>query len=77
VELNISYIYDFYSMIITLMAGTGLLYTAPVFVVLLVQVGILPTDLISGKRKMIARASLSGVCGDGDIGARYICRKEC
>jgi sec-independent protein translocase protein TatC len=53
------YIQDFYSMIITLMAGSGLLYTAPVFVVLLVQVGILTTDFISGKRKMMYVAFLA------------------
>jgi len=52
-------IQDFYSMIITLMIGSGLLYTAPVFLVLLVKVGILPTDFISGKRKMMYVAFLA------------------
>jgi sec-independent protein translocase protein TatC len=51
-------IQDFYSMIITLMIGSGLLYTLPVLVVLLVQVGILPADFIAGKRKMMYVAFL-------------------
>ncbi|MBS7623011.1 twin-arginine translocase subunit TatC [Candidatus Bathyarchaeota archaeon] len=46
-------IQDFYNMIITLMVGSGLLYTAPVFIVLLVQAGILPANFISGKRKLM------------------------
>ena len=49
---------DFYNMIITLMIGSGLLYTAPVFVVLLVQVGILPADFIAQNRKMMYIAFL-------------------
>jgi sec-independent protein translocase protein TatC len=46
-------IQDFYNMIITLMIGSGLLYTMPVFIVLLVQAGILPTNFMTGKRKMM------------------------
>ena len=51
-------IQDFYTMIITLMIGSGLLYTLPVLVVLLVQVGILPADFVAGKRKMMYVAFL-------------------
>ena len=51
-------IQEFYNMIITLMAGAGLLYTAPVFLVLLTQVGILPADFVAGKRKMLYVAFL-------------------
>jgi len=46
-------IQDFYNMIITLMIGSGLLYTMPVFIVLLVQAGILPANFMAGKRKMM------------------------
>jgi sec-independent protein translocase protein TatC len=46
-------IQDFYNMIVTLMLATGAFYTAPVFVVLLVQVGILPAAFIAGKRKLM------------------------
>jgi sec-independent protein translocase protein TatC len=53
--INIS---DFYMMVITLIIGSGLLYTVPVFLVLLVQVGILPANFIEGKRKVIYIAIL-------------------
>jgi sec-independent protein translocase protein TatC len=53
-------IQDFYSMIITLMIGSGILYTMPVLVVLLVQVGILPANFMAGKRKMMYVAFLVG-----------------
>jgi len=46
-------IQDFYNMIISLMIGSGLMYTTPVFIVLLVQAGILPANFITGKRKMM------------------------
>ncbi|OGD54475.1 hypothetical protein A3K80_08685 [Candidatus Bathyarchaeota archaeon RBG_13_38_9] len=49
---------DFYMMVIMLMIGSGLLYTVPVFLVLLVQVGILPANFIEGKRKVIYIAIL-------------------
>jgi sec-independent protein translocase protein TatC len=49
---------DFYAMVITLIIGSGLLYTIPVLLVLLVQVGILPADFIEGKRKVVYVAIL-------------------
>ncbi len=49
---------DFYAMVITLTIGSGLLYTVPVFLVLLVQVGILPANFIEGKRKIVYVAIL-------------------
>ena len=51
-------IQDFYSMVILLIIGSGLLYTVPVFLVLLVQVGILPSNFIEGKRKIVYVAIL-------------------
>lgn len=44
---------DFYNVILTLMLASGLFYTIPVFVVLLVQFGILPASFISGRRKIV------------------------
>ncbi|WP_455369888.1 twin-arginine translocase subunit TatC [[Eubacterium] cellulosolvens] len=49
---------DFYTMVITLMIGSGLLYTVPALLVLLVQVGILPANFIEGKRKIVYVAIL-------------------
>jgi sec-independent protein translocase protein TatC len=49
---------DFYVMVITLTIGSGLLYTIPVLLVLLVQVGILRANFIEGKRKIIYVAIL-------------------
>jgi sec-independent protein translocase protein TatC len=49
---------DFYAMVITLTIGSGFLYTIPVFLVLLVQVGILPANFIEGKRKIVYVAIL-------------------
>ncbi len=46
-------IMDFYMMIITLMIGSGLLYTAPIFIVLLVQVGILSSRNLTGNRRLL------------------------
>jgi sec-independent protein translocase protein TatC len=51
-------IQDFYNMIVVLIIATGSFYTAPVFVVLLVQVGILPSAFIAGKRKIMYLAFL-------------------
>ncbi|WP_455278643.1 twin-arginine translocase subunit TatC [[Eubacterium] cellulosolvens] len=51
-------IQDFYIMVITLIIGSGLLYTVPVLLVLLVQVGILPANFIEGKRKIVYIAIL-------------------
>lgn len=49
---------DFYAMVITLTIGSGFLYTVPVLLVLLVQVGILPANFIEGKRKVVYIAIL-------------------
>jgi sec-independent protein translocase protein TatC len=51
-------IQDFYNMIMTLTLACSAFYTAPVFVVLLVQVGILSSKFIAGKRKIMYIAFL-------------------
>jgi sec-independent protein translocase protein TatC len=55
-------IQDFYSVIIGLMLACGLFYTAPVFVVLVAQAGILPTRFLAefnvGKRRTMYLAIL-------------------
>jgi Sec-independent protein secretion pathway component TatC len=43
---------DFYTWIIVLMLASGFFYTVPVFIVLLVQFGIIPSKLLSGKGKL-------------------------
>jgi sec-independent protein translocase protein TatC len=43
---------DFYTWILTLLLASGVFYTVPVFVVLLVQFGIIPAKLLSGKGKL-------------------------
>lgn len=43
---------DFYTWILTLLLASGFFYTVPVFVVLLVQFGIIPAKLLSGKGKL-------------------------
>ena len=43
---------DFYNWILTLMLASGIFYTIPVFVVLLVQFGIIPSEFLSGKKKL-------------------------
>ena len=43
---------DFYNWILTLLAVSGVFYTIPVFVVLLVQFKVIATKLISGKTKI-------------------------
>jgi sec-independent protein translocase protein TatC len=43
---------DFYTWILTLLLASGIFYTIPVFVVLLVQFGIIPARLLSGKGKL-------------------------
>jgi len=45
---------DFYNWVITLFLATGIFYTIPVFVVLLVQFGIIPASALSGKGKIMA-----------------------
>ncbi|MEM2122038.1 MAG: twin-arginine translocase subunit TatC [Candidatus Bathyarchaeia archaeon] len=47
---------DFINMVISLMVGVGLLYTAPVFLVLLVDRGILSSEHLSKNRKMVYAA---------------------
>ena len=44
---------DFYYWILTLMLASGIFYTVPVFIVLLVQFGIIPAEYLSGKRKIM------------------------
>ncbi|MGQ9542670.1 MAG: twin-arginine translocase subunit TatC [Candidatus Bathyarchaeia archaeon] len=44
---------DFYMMIITLLIGSGLLYTVPLFLVTLVQVGILSSRNLTENRKLL------------------------
>jgi sec-independent protein translocase protein TatC len=43
---------DFYNWILTLLLASGFFYTVPVFIVLLVQFGIIPSKLLSGKGKL-------------------------
>ncbi len=49
---------DFYYWILTILLASGLFYTVPVLIVLLVQFGIIPAKFVSGKRKMIYVALL-------------------
>jgi sec-independent protein translocase protein TatC len=44
---------DFYNWTLTLLLASGLFYTIPVFVVMLVQFRVLPLDSISGRRRKI------------------------
>ena len=43
---------DFYTWIIVLMLASGFFYTVPVFIVLLVQFGIIPPRVLSGRGKL-------------------------
>jgi sec-independent protein translocase protein TatC len=43
---------DFYNWVLTLLLASGIFYTIPVFVVLLVQFGIIPASILSGKGKI-------------------------
>lgn len=43
---------DFYIMVITLVIGSGFLYTAPIFLVLLAQKGIITAEHITSNRKL-------------------------
>jgi sec-independent protein translocase protein TatC len=45
---------DFYSWIFTLFVLCGVFYTIPVFLVMLVHVGVLPIKFLKGKNKLIA-----------------------
>jgi len=49
---------DFYYWILTLMLASGIFYTVPVFIVLLVQFGIIPAQYLSGKRKIMVYVTL-------------------
>lgn len=49
---------DFYNWILTLLLASGIFYTIPVFVVLLVQFGIIPAKLLSGRSKILAYVAL-------------------
>jgi sec-independent protein translocase protein TatC len=49
---------DFYYWILTLLLASGIFYTVPVFVVLLVQFGIIPARFVTGRRKIIYVALL-------------------
>ena len=44
---------DFFMMVITLIMGSGLLYTAPIFLVLLAEKGIITSKHLTDNRKMI------------------------
>jgi Sec-independent protein secretion pathway component TatC len=48
------FIKDFYSWIFTLFVICGVFYTVPVFLVMLVHVGVLPIKFLKGKNKIIA-----------------------
>jgi sec-independent protein translocase protein TatC len=43
---------DFYNWVFTLLLASGIFYTIPIFVVLLVQFGIISTKVLSGKTKI-------------------------
>jgi len=47
------FIKDFYSWILTLFTICGIFYTVPLFLVLLVQIGILPIRFLRGRNKII------------------------
>jgi len=44
---------DFYNWIFTLLAITGIFYTIPVFVVMLVQVGVFPMKWLKGRNRLL------------------------
>jgi len=48
------FIKDFYNWIYTLFALCGIFYTVPVFIILLVQIGVLPIRFLRGRNKVIA-----------------------
>jgi sec-independent protein translocase protein TatC len=49
---------DFYNWILTLMLASGIFYTIPVFIVLLVELGVIPGEALSGRRKYLGYAGL-------------------
>jgi sec-independent protein translocase protein TatC len=49
---------DFYNWILTLLLASGIFYTVPVFIVLLVQFGIIPAEFLFGKRKIMLHVAL-------------------
>jgi sec-independent protein translocase protein TatC len=44
---------DFYNWVLTLLLASGIFYTLPVFVVMLVQYGIIPVRSLAGKKKLM------------------------
>ncbi len=52
------FIKDFYSWIFTLFVLCGVFYTIPVFLVMLVHVGVLPVRFLKGKNKIIAYVAI-------------------
>ena len=52
------FIKDFYNWIYTLFVLCGVFYTIPVFIVMLVQVGVLPTRYLRGRNKFFAYFAL-------------------
>lgn len=52
------FIKDFYSWIFTLFVLCGVFYTIPVFLVMLVHVGVLPIKFLKGKNKIIAYVAI-------------------
>jgi len=49
---------DFYNWVLTLLLASGIFYTIPVFIVLLVQFGIIPAKVLSGKGKILTYVAL-------------------
>ena len=49
---------DFYNWILTLLLASGIFYTVPVFIVLLVQFGIIPAKFLTGKKKLTVYVAL-------------------
>ena len=47
---------DFVTMVVTLVLGVGFLYTAPIFLALLVDRGVLSVDHLTSQRKMVYAA---------------------
>jgi len=44
---------DFYNWVLTLLLASGIFYTLPVFIVMLVQYGIIPAQSLAGKKKLM------------------------
>jgi len=52
------FIKDFYNWIYTIFVLCGVFYTIPIFVVMLIQVGVLPVKYVSGRNKIFAYIAL-------------------